>query len=293
MKHRWVPGLIDIFEVSDPKQIKALSNDPLIDRGFSTRTCPLNWLLLKRSLSVLSYNGRRFPTMNPRGCPARAKKQDELSRMLNEAIPVLKEGPHSLEPLAAWVRGLRPSEEVGILTQQLLGNLFNADFQATEESWAAARILVKAPRSSNLPKMFWWFVTGKVRRAKRLLAGMVSDDLSAVNAIGIAVHNIVKGLHQMRSMYSDTVLRSMLSPEVVATQCLRAPVSVYRQSTGSGLILAQRFGKRSLFKLNIGEASQLNGGQSLVFMQDSWSGCPASSWVPALFHGLWRRANSR
>lgn len=293
MRRRWIPGLINIFEVSDPEEIKALSNDPVIDRNFNLRTCPFNWFLLKRSLLVLSFNGRPFPTMSPRGCSSRARRQEELSSLLDLQIHAIKQGTHSLDHLVDWIKGVRPSEEVGILTQQLLGGVFCADFVATEKSWEAALILVAAPRSSNFPKMFWWFVTGKIRRAKRLLAGMVSDDLSAVNAIGIAVHNIVKGLHQMRSLYLDKDCRERLSPEVAAAECLRAPVSVYRQSTQSGSISGQPFEKNSLFVMNIGTASQLDGGKSLVFMQESWSGCPASAWVPALFEGLWRRTNSR
>ncbi len=119
---------------------------------------------------------------------------------------------------------------------------------------------------------------------------MVGNDLSAVNAIGIAVHNVVKGLHHMRSVYSDIGLINSLSPESAATQCLRAPASVYRQSTEKGAVLGATFAKHSLFVLRIGAASQDRGGRSLVFMEDSWSKCPASRWVPALFEGVWLRA---
>jgi hypothetical protein len=282
--------VVNIFEVDDPQEIKSLANDPVIDRHFETHTCPVNWFLLKRSLSVLSFSGRRFPTMEPRDCATRARAQEQLWRTLNDQAEGIKAGPVVLEPIAEWVRGVGSDAEAGIRTQHLLGRLFRSDFTATEESWAAALVLVAAPRSSNLPKLCWWFVTGKVRRAKRILAGMVGDDLSAVNAIGIAVHNVVKGLHHMRSLYADASLRNRLSAEAVAGQCLRAPVSVYRQSTAQGALMGNAFPKNSLFVLNIGAASQLSGGQSLVFMEGSWSACPASSWVPAMLEGVWTRA---
>lgn len=290
MRHKRIPGVVNIFEVNDPQEIKSLADDPVIDRCFETQTCPINWFLLKRSLSVLSFRGRRFPTMEPRHCATRVRAQDELRRMLNDQTEDIKAGPIALEPLAGWVRGIGSDSEVGILTQHLLGRLFRSDFTATEESWAAALVLVAAPRSSNLPKLCWWFVTGKIRRAKRLLAGMVDDNLSAVNAIGIAVHNLVKGLHHMRSLYADASLRNTLSAEVVAGQCVHAPVSVYRQSTAQGTLMENTFSKNSLFVLNIGAASQLSGGRSLVFMEESWSGCPASAWVPAMLEGVWRRS---
>jgi hypothetical protein len=289
LRPRRIPGMVNIFEVNDPQEIKSVANDPAIDRYFETPTCPMNWFLLTRSLSVLSFRGRRFPTMEPRDCATRARAQDELWRRLNDQTESIKAGPVSLEPLAEWVRGVGPDTVAGIRVQHLLGRLFRNDFTATEESWAAALVLVAAPRSSNLPKLCWWFVSGKVRR-ERLLAGMVGDDLSAVNAIGIAVHNVVKGLHHMRSLYADASLRNALSAEAAAGQCLHAPVSVYRQSTAQGTLMGKSFSKNSLFVLNIGAASLLDGGQSLVFMEESWSACPASSWVPAMLEGVWRRS---
>jgi hypothetical protein len=290
LRHRRIPGVVNIFELNDPQEIKSVADDPLIDRHFETHTCPINWFLLKRSLSVLSFKGRRFPTMQPRNCAMRVRAQDELGRMLSDQTEDIKAGSIALEPFAQWVRGVGSDREIGILTQHLLGRLFRSDFTATEESWAAALVLVAAPRSSNLPKLCWWFVTGKVRRAKRLLAGMVGEDLSAVNAIGIAVHNLVKSLHQMRSLYADASLRNALSAEAAAGQCLRAPASVYRQSTAQGTLVGKTFPKNSLFVLNIGAASQLSGGRSLVFMEESWSWCPASAWVPAMLEGVWSRS---
>ena len=290
MKQRYIPGIINLFEVTDPEEIKALANDPAVDRSFELRTCPVNWLLLKRSLSVLSYLGHRFPTMGPRQCPSRAHAQDKLWRKLDASTAEVKHGPVELTDLAEWVRGARPVDEVGLLTQQLLGRLFQSGFTATQESWSAALILVQAPRSTDIPKMLWWAITGKIRRAKRLLAESVNGDLSAVNAIGIAVHNVVKGLHHMRSLYADIGLRNELSPEKIADRCVGAPVSVYRQSTSPGTVKGRYFPKHSLFVLNIGVASRLKDGRSLVFMEDSWSRCPAATWIPAMLEGVWRRA---
>ncbi len=237
LKHKHIPGTVDLFEVNDPQERKRLANDPVIDRKFETRTCPINWFLLKRSLTVLSFKGRRFSTMEPRDCPMRARALEQLWRVLNDQTEEIKTGPIALESLAEWVRGVGYDTEVGILTQQLLRRLFRSDFTATKESWAAALVLVAAPRSWNLPKLCWWFVTGKVRRVKRLLAGIVDDDLSAVNAIGIAVHNVVKSFQHMRSLYADASLRDNLSAEAATSQCLRAPVSVYRQSTAQGMLM--------------------------------------------------------
>ncbi|QMV18809.1 hypothetical protein GOB94_09035 [Granulicella sp. 5B5] len=290
MKRRRIPGLIDLFEVSDANEIKALARDPHLDRKFETPTCPINWLLLKRSLEVLSFGRHRFPTMMPREDAQRVSRQQELWNTLTEKAAAIKSGPAELEPLADWVRGVGSDAQLGILVQQLLGQLFSSRFVATEESWNAAKTLVSAPRSKNFPLMLWWFVGGKVRRAKRLLAGLVNEDLSAVNAIGIAVHNVVKSLRHMRDLYSNVELRSSLSAEAAAEQCLFAPVSVYRQATAAGQLGDCPYSRHSLFVLSIGEAAQQPEGRSLVFMEDSWSRCPANLWVPGMLQGVWDRA---
>ncbi|MEJ0090315.1 MAG: hypothetical protein WDM80_11305 [Limisphaerales bacterium] len=290
MKRLRIPGIANIFKVDEPEEIRALAQDPRIDRKFVLRTCPFNWLLLKRSLTVLSFKERRFPTMTCRDSQERQIHQQELAKSLRTRAEVIRLGPEELDPLAQWVRGEGLESRVGMLTQQFLGRLFLPEFVATEESWAAAKILVAAPRSRKIFTVMWWFATGKLRRSKYLLAEMVNGDLSAVNAIGIAVHNVVKGLRHMRTLYADISIRSSLSPDAAARQCLFAPVSVYRQATDAGQLGSCPFPRNSLFVFEIGKASQREGGQSLVFMGDTWSQCPAAEWVPAMLEGVWLRA---
>jgi len=293
LKRYRVPGVLDVFEVSDPAEIEAVNNDPRIDRQFASQTCPLNWLFVKRSLSALSFAGRRFPTMYPRGSMERKSAQEELWNRLNLKVQELKLGPDELEPLAQWVRGHGAEESLGLQAQQILGRLFSETFTATAESWEAALTLVKAPRSSNIAQLLWWRISGKLRRAKRQLAGMVNDNLSAVNAIGIAVHNLVKSLRRMKALYSDSNRRSTLAPAEAAKECLVAPVSVFRQATVAGELNGNRFSSNSLFILNIGDAAKTNGAEGLVFMSGSWSSCPGEQWVPAMLEGVWLRATAQ
>jgi hypothetical protein len=290
LKRLNVPGLIDLFQVNDPNEIQAVVRDPNLDRKFETKTCPFNSYLLRRSLMVLSFGGRRFPTVTPRDDAQRAQQQEQLWNRLSAKAAAIASGPEELEPLANWIRGVGSDDAVGVLVQQLLGRLFSDEFVATQESWKAAKILVAAPRSKNLLKIGWWFASGKVRRAKRLLAGMVNGDLSAVNAIGIAAHNVVKSFRHMRVLYADAAMRGTLSAEAAAEQCLFAPVSVYRQATEPGQVNGCLYERDSLFVLSIGEASQKAGGRSLVFMDESWNRCPANVWVPAMLQGVWKLA---
>jgi hypothetical protein len=293
LKRYHIPGVLDVYEVSNPKEIEAVNNNPRIDRQFDSRTCPLNWLFVKRSLSALSYGGNRFPTMKPRGSEARQSAQRALWNRLHLKVPELKLGPQELEPLAQWVRGYGAEESLGVQTQQILGRLFSDTFVATAESWDAATTLVRAPRSANVLKLIWWSISGEVRRAKRKLASMADNDLSAVNAIGIAVHNLVNSLRRMRTLYSDANRRQTLSPADAANECLVAPASIFRQATVAGELNGNPFSNNSLFILNIGEAAKLEGAKTLVFMGGSWSSCPAEQWVPAMLEGVWLRANAQ
>lgn len=291
MKRHNIPGVLDIFEVSEPQEIEAINSDLRFDRKFDSGTCPFNWLLLKRSLSVLSYAGNRFPTMQPRDSVSRKSDQQVLWNRLNLMVPRVRQGPEELEPLSDWVRGHGAEESLGLRAQQILGQLFSETFVATPESWDAAITLVRAPRSSNVLKLIWWHLSGKVRRAKRQLTGMVNNDLSGVNAIGIAVHNLVKSLRRMKSLYSDKNLRATLSPSEAVNRSLAAPVSIYRQATVAGELKGYQFSNGSLFILNIGDAAKMEGAGRLVFMRDTWSSCPAERWVPAMLEGVWLRAN--
>lgn len=290
MKRKYIPGVADLYEVSDLGEIETVNKDARVDREFSARTCPVNSLLVGRALKALSYARHRFPTISPRGSVERKAKQEALWRRLNLRVPDVKLGPVELEPLADWVRGHGTEGSVGLWAQQILGRLFSDTFVATPGSWDAALTLVQAPRSFR--KFLWGSVTGKLGRAKKLLANMVGDDLSAVNAIGIAVHNLVNSLRRMRSFYADTNLGRSLSPSEAAKRCLVAPVSVMREATVDGEINGNAFAKGSLFVLNIGTASKLEGAGALVFMSDSWSSCPAEQWIPAMLEGVWVRATS-
>jgi hypothetical protein len=292
LKRHHIPGVLDVFEVSEPQEIEAISRDRRFDRKFDSGSCPFNWLLLKRSLSVLSFDGNRFPTMKPRDSVDRKSDQQVLWNRLNLMVPRIRSGPEELAPLSDWVRGHGAEEALGMRTQQILGRLFSEAFVATPESWDAAVTLVKAPRTSNVLTLIWWNLSGKIGRAKRKLAGMVNNDLSAVNAIGIAVHNLVKSLHRMKQIYSDKKLRRTLSPFDVVDRCLAAPVSIYRQATVAGELKGCQFSDGSLFVLNIGDAAKIEGTGRLVFMRGAWSSCPAERWVPAMLEGVWSRANA-
>ena len=146
----------------------------------------------------------------------------------------MKHGPAQLEPLAEWVRGIGTADKLDLLVQQSIGRLFVETFTATEESLAAARMVLEAAGSSNVLRMLVWRVSGRLERAKTLLASMVNGDLTAVNAMITARQLIVDGLHKMRQLAADRALRSSITTDAAVDQCLFAPAAVVRQAKTPG-----------------------------------------------------------
>jgi len=122
--------------------------------------------------------------MMPRDCAQRELKQQELWNTLSGKAALIRTGPDELEPLSNWVRGLGTDEELGILVQQLLGRLFASQFVATQESWRAARSLWLLPiKRFTEDALVACQRQGQTRETPS--AGMVNEDLSAVNASGL------------------------------------------------------------------------------------------------------------
>ena len=293
MKRTYIPGITDIVEVTDPAEIRTISSDARFDRDFIKHGPVRNVRLLRKILRIFSLNSRSFEPLQPRTDLSRAAAQDELWSRLNVKADEVKHGPAELEPLAEWVRGIGTAEKVDLLVQQSIGRLFVETFTATEESVAAAHMVLEAASSSNVLKMLGWRISGRLERAKTLLASMVNGDLVGVVAMITARQLIVDGLHKMRQLAAgltaNRALRSSLTTDAVVDECLLSPLSVVRQAKTSGEVGGCPFRKGSLFILGLRSASQGAANRDIIFLSQSWSRCPAERWVPALLGGTWTR----
>ncbi len=63
MKRTYFPGITDIVVVTDPAEIRTISNDSRFDRDFIGHGPVRNVQLLRKMLRIFSLNGRRFPTI--------------------------------------------------------------------------------------------------------------------------------------------------------------------------------------------------------------------------------------
>ncbi len=292
MKRTYFPGITDIVAVTDPAEIRTISNDSRFDRDFLGHGPVRNVQFLRKILRIFSLNGRLFQTILPRTDPSRAAAQEELWSRLNVKADEVKHGPAQVQPLAEWVRGIGTADRLDLLVQQSIGRLFVESFAATDESLGAARMVLEAVSSSNVLKMLWWRISGRLERAKTLLASMVNGDLTAVNAMITARQLIVDGLHKMRQLAADPALRSSITTDAAVDECLFAPAAVFRKAKTSGEVAGCPFGRGSLFILELGSASRGAVNRDLVFLSQSWSHCPAEKWVPALLEGVWTRVSA-
>src|SRR5277367_2663600 len=261
MKRTYFPGITDIVVVTDPAEIRTISNDSRFDRDFIRRGPVRNVQLLRKILRIFSLNGRLFAIILPRTNPSRAAAQEVLSSRLNVKADEVKHGPAGVEPLAEWVRGIGTEEKVDLLVQQSIGRLFVETFTATEESLAAARMVLEAVSSSNVLKMLGWRISGRLERAKTLLASMVNGDLTGVNAMITARQLIVDGLHKMRQL---AALRSSITTDAAVDECLFAPTTVVRQAKTSGEVNGCPLRKGSLLYLALESASKGAANRDLV-----------------------------
>ena len=141
--------------------------------------------------------------------------------------------------------------------------------------------------------MLGWRISGRLERAKTLLASMVNGDLAGVIALIAARQLIGDGLHKMRQLAADPALRSSITADAAVGECLFAPATVVRQAkTSGGRLTVVPFRKGSLFILGLGSASKGAANRDLVFLSRSWSRCPAEQWVPALLEGVWTRVSA-
>lgn len=287
MKKIHIPGLVDVIKLNNPKDIMRLAASDTVDRKFLSGGPLLNRFMLGGILSTLSWQGARFPTVSAREAGSRAVAQNQLWQRLDAMAPELRCAPDSLEPLANWLRGENHDHHVGQLVQQVIGSAFVSGYTASPESWAAAMTMAMALAPGNTLTKLGWMLNGRVRRAKALLANLVNNDTSAMHATGVAIHNIVKGMVQMRALYRS---EPTLAPPEAARHCLFAPAAVLRQPVSEGSINGCPFSPKTLIVLELEKARQTADDEAMIFLAQTWSRCPADGWVPALFEGVWKRA---
>jgi hypothetical protein len=285
-----IPGLIDVLRVVDPAQIAELGRDARLDRDYVARGPLVNRIIIAGIRKVLTFNGAPWPPVAPRGPERPTPGQAALEARLTALAGAWSADDPAVGALVSYVRGTNAPESAGPLAQQAIGRLFRPDYRADAQSWAAAEVMAKAPRTLNPLLRLRWARTGAVAKARELLADKVGGDPGGLNGTGVAVHNLVASVKRMRALWADPHARRRLAPQAAAAQCLVAPERVVRQAKVAGRSPAGDFDEATLVFLQLRVAQARSPGAEMAFMAGSWSRCPAHAWIPALLAEIWRGA---
>jgi hypothetical protein len=285
-----IPGLVDLIRVDAGSDIRVLADDGRLDRRFERCGPLINRLLLGRVRRVLQIDGAPLPSVAPRADAQRAQAQEALTRRLDPAgrRPLWDE--ETILGLVGALRGTSGAPALGPATQHAVGRLFVADYRSSSKSWAAAVTLNTAVQTRNPLRSLFLNLSGRLKRARALLADLVGGDLAGLHATGIAVHNLVRGFEHMRELWSEPHRRVRSAADAVVAQCLFAPPSVLRQATMPGATVAGAVRPGTLVVLQLDAARERRPGPDVEFMVGSWAHCPAAAFVPALLRVVWERA---
>ena len=275
-----IPFFMDLLFADDPAAIRAFADDKRLDRNFTGRGALINRALTRKVRRVLALDDTPLPSVAPRADPDRLRTHAELQERLDKAATARAFDDQSITGIARAVRGLKDAPILELAVQQAVGSLFATDYQATEESLAAAQLLDKAAHSNNPLALLVWVITGQITKAQLLLGGKVHNDRAGVHATGIAVHNLVHGFKMMRSLMAYPNTPDPAAGDAIVARCQKAPKNVLREAIPDLPLGTDAIRPGTLVVLNLATAQQRDNSPEIVFMAGSWSQCPARAWVP-------------
>ena len=233
-----VPGLVDLVLVADPSEIRALNEEPRLDRRFLPRGPLVNRLIAGRIRRWFQIKGQPLPSLAARGDPVRAERQRELAIALDPAGGRALWSEPQLDQLASFVRGVGTHDGAAITVQEIVGRLFDPLYAADPESWRAATLIDRF-REGFSPVQIIWLITGRLRRARALLVERANQNRWAMHGTAIGVHGIVAALERMRQLRALSDATS-LGDDAVLGRCLAPPKQVPRTVEASSRVAFRR-----------------------------------------------------
>jgi hypothetical protein len=285
-----VPGLVDLVLVADPSEIRALNEEPRLDRRFLPRGPLVNRLIAGRIRRWFQIKGQPLPSLAPRGDLVRAERQQELAIALDPAGGRAMWSEQQLDRLASFVRGVGTHDGAAITVQEIVGRLFDPLYAADPESWRAATLIDRF-REGFSPVQILWLITGRLRRARALLVERANQNRWAMHGTAIGVHGIVAALERMRQLRALSDATS-LGDDAVLGRCLAPPKQVPRtvEASLASPFVAGEMPPGALVMLKLDAAEPNTPGAGTVFMHGHWNGCPARALVTALLQSVWHRS---
>lgn len=277
-----IPGLLDVLTISDAATIRAMADNPDLDRTSAGGPLVVR-ILRRRQARTLSSPEGPLPSAMPRDSAERAELRVDLDAKL--ADPGLDERlAGAVTDAARYVAG--GGGLPGPLAQTLFGRIFVADFTANEETWEAAEVLARALATPSLRSVMDALTT-RVGGAQVMLSRAMAGDRNGVHAIGVAVQNFAETLTRMRELHKSD---SSAGEAEALAKVLVAPQRVARQGISVAETVAGTVRPGTFVVLAVGEAASRTLDPRVGFLSEAWSGCPAHAFVPKLAARIWLEA---
>ena len=107
-----VPGIVDVVLVSTPEEIRALDDQPAIDRNFIARGPLVNRLITGRIRRWFQIMGQLLPSLLPRRDQVRADRQQHLAAALDPAQGAPWWSDEQIAALKEQLRGKAAGQDV-------------------------------------------------------------------------------------------------------------------------------------------------------------------------------------
>jgi hypothetical protein len=287
-----VPGLVDIVLVTEPEELRALDDDPKVDRNFAARGPLINRLITRRIRRWFHVNDQRLPSLVPRDDVVRAERQRQLFESLPPAGGRPVASAAQLDQLAAFVRGTSARDEAAVTVQEIVGRAFSPDYTADQNSWKASELIDRFRDGFSLREIFWR-ITGRLRRSRQLLIDRAQQDRWTMHGTAIGMHGVIQALDRMRDLRAAPDAASLGEDEVLA-RCLAPPRQVPRavETMLATPAAAKNLQPGTLVMLRLRDAGPRAPRPETVFMHGHWNACPAQAFVTELVRAVWRRSSN-
>jgi hypothetical protein len=287
-----IPGIVRLVVVKTPDEMLAVNDASLVGRSLSGRGGLVNGSIAAKLAVFRTPDGDIWPAFRDRLDPLRAEHQVALEAELSNVGPLAQRIAPEIAELGQYVRTAAAQRSTGVIVQQAVGRLFFADYEASEESYRAARTL-QSWLSAGPLHTFWLKRGGALQAALDLIMELSRGNMACAHATALAMDNVVRSIELMRRLARHGDNLAKIEPQDALARTLRAPARVVREARDGGRVGPVRLHARSLVLLAVESARrQCPADPSFAFFASAWNRCPAHSIVPVLLADVWQAART-
>jgi len=284
-----IPFLVDLLLVDEAALMTRLNGHPNIGRHPVKSGRWINEAFRKHIESHLRVGDSPLPVfVGPEPAASRAPQKDLAARFDAAAAEGLNAHAEDVRRLAAYVAGGAESG-IGVITQRIVGRMYQPAYSATAESYQAAGVLAGSadPIRGAIP--VW---TGGLARALARLGSAAANDVHCIHGTAVALPHVVATVRIMRKAFEDGDADRHATPADAVRSYMRVPPMLLRSCAADtqveGLGRPLRAGTLVIFQL--AKTVATSGEFDRAFARGEWNQCPASRAAFVLLEQVWEGA---